>query len=420
VTRKNDTTAKRDFLLVLTGSPYLFSLFVLVSLALIFLIFRYVFYIPSNPRGDFFTFWLAGKMNWLGQNPYSSADWLAGHQAYGTTWIPNTIFVYPLPLARLLAPIGLLPLDAAYIVWDTISIGMIFGSIALILSRWDLIKVKHFILPLFLGALIFRPSIVTLRNGQISAILLFAVSLGFFLLEIDRGFWAGVVLGFCFVKPQVGVGLMAFVVFWLLIKRNWQGLVGVGVTATGLVLIGLQMSPSWISTFLTSGQQKMMSAFGLYPTTWGVSDYICKGQSNCTIPLSIFLCGILSAVLLFLLWRWRNKLLHINAIGLIVPVALLIAPYSWAYDQLLLLVPFAIITLNLYKRGSPYLLSALILPLLSTFSILLLFLANIRQDDRISILLPLIAFVLSIVLVLNKRVRKEQIKLNESTPSAGN
>src|ERR1035437_9377936 len=61
-------------------------------------------------NGDFFTFWLAGRMNWTNQNPYLSNLWISGHHQYGASWIANDIFPYPLPLAILLAPFGLFTL----------------------------------------------------------------------------------------------------------------------------------------------------------------------------------------------------------------------------------------------------------------------------------------------------------------------
>src|SRR5215831_2991187 len=61
----------------------------------------------GSDNTDFYTFWLAARMNWTGQNPYAAADWLAASRADHVPWIPNPIFPYPLPLATLLAPVGL-------------------------------------------------------------------------------------------------------------------------------------------------------------------------------------------------------------------------------------------------------------------------------------------------------------------------
>jgi hypothetical protein len=31
---------------------------------------------------DFFTFWLAARMQWMGQDPYTPAQWLGGHAQF--------------------------------------------------------------------------------------------------------------------------------------------------------------------------------------------------------------------------------------------------------------------------------------------------------------------------------------------------
>src|SRR5262245_11735010 len=62
---------------------------------------------------DFFTFWAAGHLIAARQNPYDTAEWVATHQAAGSTSMPNPTFVYPLPLALLFAPLGILSVATA-------------------------------------------------------------------------------------------------------------------------------------------------------------------------------------------------------------------------------------------------------------------------------------------------------------------
>ena len=91
--------------------------FVLVAVAVV--------YSQDYADTDFFTFWLGARMRWSGLDPYVSADWLAGHALYGSKWIANPVYPYPLPLAALTAPLGALPLATAYVVWVALSLAMI-------------------------------------------------------------------------------------------------------------------------------------------------------------------------------------------------------------------------------------------------------------------------------------------------------
>src|ERR1700687_3685239 len=126
---------------------------------------------------DFFAYWLAGYMNWSGQNPYVSEQYLAARRFFGATWMPDAIFPYPLPLATLLAPLGLLRLDLAYIVWIAGSLVLIVVALFMILFRENDARLKHYVVPLVAGLLVFRPVWVTLRDGQLGGPMLFLLVL---------------------------------------------------------------------------------------------------------------------------------------------------------------------------------------------------------------------------------------------------
>ncbi|MCL5611074.1 MAG: hypothetical protein M1485_00735, partial [Chloroflexi bacterium] len=99
-------------------------------------------------NSNFFFFWLSGHMIGLGQNPYNQAQWLAGHAAFGATWIPNKIFPYPLPLAFFTVPLGSLSLGQAYIVWQIVSQIIIAITIYLLLRHWQEQPQRMLFLPL--------------------------------------------------------------------------------------------------------------------------------------------------------------------------------------------------------------------------------------------------------------------------------
>lgn len=112
----------RYFLLI----PFLAALFFIIAVALVNPV--------EYPNSDFFTFWLAGRLFSLGQDPYNSQAWVSGHHRFGATWIPNPTFVYPMPLSLLFAPLGLFPLYQAFIAWDVLSQFMMATSIALLFA----------------------------------------------------------------------------------------------------------------------------------------------------------------------------------------------------------------------------------------------------------------------------------------------
>ncbi|MGZ3391990.1 MAG: hypothetical protein ACXVCF_20670, partial [Isosphaeraceae bacterium] len=70
---------------------------------------------------NFSKFWIAGHMVLRGLNPYDPAPWYDEHVQLGATWIPDHIFLYPLPQAFFLAPLGLLSASQAFLVWSFLS-----------------------------------------------------------------------------------------------------------------------------------------------------------------------------------------------------------------------------------------------------------------------------------------------------------
>jgi len=82
---------------------------------------------------DFFTFWLASRMVYQGDDPYDSSQWIKGHEEFQANFIANDTFLYPIPLAILL-PFGFLHVKGAYVAWVFLSFVMIAVSIILLIN----------------------------------------------------------------------------------------------------------------------------------------------------------------------------------------------------------------------------------------------------------------------------------------------
>ena len=72
-----------------------------------------------------------------------------------------------------------------------------------------------------------------------------------------------------------------------------------------------------------------------------------------------------------------------------VCVSLCITPYSWAYDQMLLIISLASIMICMMQLGFRYILIALIPIMISSLSLGLIFIATIYGNDAMSVLVPL-------------------------------
>ncbi len=305
-------------------------------------------------NNDFLVFWLAGYSNWAEIDPYTSTDWLAARAQFGAETIPEPEFLYPLPLAILLAPLGLLPLHQAFIAWGFISACLIIISIIIVFSIGKAHpKTNYLALPIFLFLPLFPPILLTLYLGQLSAFLFFLASLATYFWHKERWFWGGFFVAFFTLKPSIGLPLLAFTSLWLFNKKHFRAFGGMLTSSLLLLILGLLRDPYWVSRFLTISSNKMNNTFGYSPTIWGISGLACHFETSCTVAFGAIAIILFVVLNIWLLHKWKPTSPALE-FGLILVLSLLSAPYLWPYDQLLLLIPIllSLITL-LHKNISP-------------------------------------------------------------------
>ncbi len=340
-------------------------------------------------NNDFFTFWLAGHLVIKGGNPYDSTQWLAGHHEFGVTWIPNQAYVYPLPLSLLSAPLGLLPLKTAYMVWVALSELMILGSLALLVfSRADQ-SLRKFLFPVLMGLILFRPAVLTLINGQISAWLLLILAAVVYLWEHGYWEWGSLLLPLLMLKPNLGVPILALVGLWLLVKKQYRsiGLITLGLVA--LLLIGFLQNPHWVSDYWSIGNVKVSQNIWGGPTLWGLGFLVCAHNASHTLIFGGFTSLLLiSAYVWFIVLRWKD-ISAFTLMSLTVVVTLLVTPYMWTYEQLLLLLPVLDLIWMLSKKGSRFLVSSILFLEVDLLMVILLVFNTLLKIESFNAIVPL-------------------------------
>jgi hypothetical protein len=341
---------------------------------------------------DFFSFWLGGRMAAFGQNPYLTDIWIGGHHQFGASWISDATYLYPLPLSLLFAPLGLLTLYQAFVVWVLLTQCMIISSVILLLRLYPDLKIKHFILPLLAGVILFRPTIITLINGQLSGFLLLVLVCIIFLWESGKWWQGTVFLPILALKPNLGVPIIVLLSFYLILQRKTTSLIAGGISGLALLLTGLAQNSNWIPEFLRIGNTKLSQSFGFSPTIWGVSTQFCNYNLNCSICVGSVLGLFILIVYLILLVRKHRVLSPALTVGLTITVMLILTPYIWPYDQLLLTIPIITVTMNLAKAGYRFLITSPIFLVIDVVAIILLVISAKFQTEIWNVTIPLIVF----------------------------
>ena len=319
-------------------------------------------------NSNFAFFWLSGRMILEGESPYNETQYLAGHDTYGIKWRPNNIFPYPLPLALIFIPFGLISLANAYILWQIVSLVSIALIIFILLNHWKESAQRRLLIPIFAFMFFFGPLYLTLFTGSIGAIAALVILGAILLFEKDRSLLAGIVLSLTILKPPQGLPILLLAGIWFLARRDWKAILGVAIGGISLLLIGMIQDPLWAIKFLGASQAVMDRTKGVHSNVWAFSYLACGGASPC----STLLGGTLGLILLglggFFLWQHQAKVTAWEAFNIIIPIAFVSTIYLWAYDQLTYIIPIVWIVGTLVERTKSYIHAFLFLIVLDVFS----------------------------------------------------
>jgi arabinofuranan 3-O-arabinosyltransferase len=347
---------------------------------------------------DFFTFWLAGHLVTRGGNPYDSVQWIAGYHQFDIGYIPShPIFLYPLTLALFMAPLGILPFYNAYLAWVTVTQLMIFASLYILISLETNPRAKFFFIPLLGGIVLFRPTLLTLIQGQVGGFFLLVLVWVTYLWHKGKWFSGGLLLGFLTLKPNLGLVILPLLTIWLLFQKQWRAIIGTLISGIVILFAGLLYNSSWIIQYWHVGNNKLTETIGRYPTIWELGALI--GHNNPTARLII---GGATALLVLLGFFWtilrsQADRRPLSVLALTVTVTLLVTPYSWTYDQLLLILPITMVVLAMDRRRVWFPLTSALFLGIDILFVFVLFFDTILQGEILNVVITMLVFGLCLL-----------------------
>jgi alpha-1,2-mannosyltransferase len=274
---------------------------------------------------DFLSYWAAAVLA-VGGAPADAYDIVLHHavQERALPFDTRLPFGYPPPYLLLLMPLGLLPYAASAGVWIGVTLAAYAAAVRRVMPDWA-------------GAAIAFPPVaicgISGQNGLLTAALFMAgmSKLG------TRPFVAGLLFGCLAIKPQLGVLLpLAFIA-----AREERAFAGATVAVLMLIatsLIAFGTAP-WFGFF---GQSTLFAAIatdGLVGWHKMASIYTSlrlAGLVNEAAWALHIACAISAAVAVWQVWCSSSDTLTRGAI--LAPASLLISPYLYVYDQILLII----------------------------------------------------------------------------------
>lgn len=271
---------------------------------------------------DFLSYWAAGRMAIDGQA--AMAYDIAAHHAVEMTAAPIRglqPFPYPVPFLLVVAPFGLLPFQLAFPVW-LLTTGMLYFFVA------------RRVVPASAAAA--HPSV--LANGLIgqngfltSAIFLYGVG------ELERRPWlAGAVLGLIVIKPQLAL----LIPVALVAGGAWRAIGGAALSSAALLLVAFLLfgGSAYQSFFAILPHYSAFMAASRWPWSELASVFALARFFSVATGAALAIQGAAAAFAAFMVFRsWR--LGFDGKMPILAAATLLVPPYLFTYDALLLVVP---------------------------------------------------------------------------------
>jgi hypothetical protein len=299
--------------------------------------------LKSETSTDFFQFWLAGYFMRQGVNPYDIPTWLEAHELFQADWVGDQTYLYPVQFSLFFAPLSLLDIKVSYIIWVFISMIFLVVSVLLILDMSRGEGLGHYILPIVIGLAAFRPILMMLHFGQVTALFLVIAVLAAFVYQKDQFFFGSLLISILILKPVFGLPVIVIVSLWLVIEKNTRGIYGLIVGCLAITLSGFMINSNWVFEFLEIGSRRGDLTFGYSTSAFGISAALCNQARMCSYALGVGITGVLLLMIALIIWQNRGRLSAVFIVSLALLFGILASVYMWPYDLSLLVMPITLI-----------------------------------------------------------------------------
>jgi hypothetical protein len=273
---------------------------------------------------DFVVFWATGQQLVHHANPYDGDAMMRIERSAGLPAQDGVMYMRNLPWALPLAvPLGFVGVRLGAFLWSLALIGCLLLSVRML---WQMHGSPGNYLH-WLGVS-FGPAVLSLMMGQTTLFALLGYVL-FLSLHRIRPFTAGLSLWLCALKPHLFLSVGLVLLAWIVVSRSYKVLAGAAVAmASSCAALYLVYPTAWID------YARMMRSEGIeaahVPCLSVALRFWLRPQSAAIGYLPAAL-GCVWALGYF--WTRRHTWDWMQHGSLLMLVSLLTAPYSWVYDD---------------------------------------------------------------------------------------
>jgi glycosyl transferase family 87 len=253
-------------------------------------------------------------------------------------------FPYPPWYALSTFYLGLMPAKAAATLWFELNLVMLFLSVWLLTDGWSG-RLRLIVFPL---ALFFFPVLGALSVGQYDFPVLLGTSLLIYSMRKENVPLTVLGLVLLTFKPHIGALILLSALGWLIHKRDHFGhRVMRPLIVSGIILLvtGFIADPAWILSYPKmllnyQGEGNVSACSECASLPIWLSRWFFDGSLTNAIWIGIVLMIVLAIVFYFILPFLQS---HETLLSTALLSTLLVSPYLYNYDFLLLFVPFAVL-----------------------------------------------------------------------------
>jgi len=306
----------------------LFACVLATALVPLFITYPIIHSNTDAPPNDFAFYWIAARLVLDGKNPYSVTDTVDLQRRLAFAGDRAVVMLNPPWILPLIAPFGVMPLSAGTRLWLVAALAIMMISVHWLWELYGDIKQRWI---WWLVAAAFLPVAVVLAIGQIGPLILFGLA-GYLRFQAEgRNYLAGAFLFFAALKPHLVFLVWIALVLHALYQKRYASFVAflsALFVASFLAVILDQHAFYQYAGLLRTGTALLQPT----PTLGGLLRRISGSASMQYLPVA-------GATLWFAIYwrRWRSSWEWRCRLPSLLLVSMVATPYSWFFDQVVLL-----------------------------------------------------------------------------------